>query len=150
MTLSWTSKPYNGSVQQPTVTVKNAKGYTLTEGSSYTVAYSADSKNPGTYRVTVTASGAAYTGSVSKTYTITQQPLDASRVTLSWSSKPYNGSVQQPTVTVKNAKGYALTEGSSYTVAYSADSKNPGTYRVTITASGAAYSGSVSKTYTIT
>ncbi len=148
ITLSWTSKAYNSSVQKPTVTVKNAAGTTLTEGTSYTVSYSAESKAPGTYTVTVTGKG-SFSGSVTKEYTITKQALTASRITLSWTSKSYNSSVQKPTVTVKNAAGTTLTEGTSYIVSYSAESKAPGTYTVTVTGKGS-FSGSVTKEYTIT
>ena len=69
MTLSWTSKPYNAAVQKPTVTVKNAAGSVLTEGSSYTVSFSGNCKDKGTYTVTVTGKG-NYTGTVAKTFTI--------------------------------------------------------------------------------
>nr|MCR5781146.1 RICIN domain-containing protein [Clostridia bacterium] len=150
ITLSWTSKPYNSAEQKPTVTVKNAAGLTLTEGTSYTLTWSGDSKLPGTYTVTVNAKGDKYSGSVPMTYTIGKQPLDASRVTLSWTSKVYNGEVQKPTVTVKNSKGLTLTEGTSYTLTWSGESKTPGTYTVTVKAKGDKYSGSVPKTYTIT
>ncbi|MCR5782738.1 MAG: MBG domain-containing protein [Clostridia bacterium] len=148
VTLSWSSKAYNGDVQKPTVTVKNAAGLRLTEGTSYTLEWSGDSKLPGSYTVTVTGKG-SFSGSVSKTYTISKQPLDASRVTLSWTSKAYNGSVQKPAVTVKNAAGLTLTEGTSYTLTWSGDSTAPGTYTVTVKAKGEKYSGSVSKTYSI-
>ncbi|MCR5782136.1 MAG: leucine-rich repeat protein [Clostridia bacterium] len=149
VTLSWTSKAYNGSEQKPTVTVKNAAGSTLTEGTSYTVSYSADSKAAGTYTVTVTGKG-SFSGTVTKEYKITKQALAASRVTLSWTSKAYNGSVQKPTVTVKNAAGLRLSEGTSYTLTWSADSKAPGTYTVTVTGKGSNYTGKIEKTYTIT
>ena len=150
VTLSWTGKAYNGAVQKPAVTVKNAAGYAMTENASYTVSYSSgNSKFPGTYSVTVTGKG-YYSGSASKTYTITRQPVSASRVTLSWTGKAYNGAVQKPTVTVKNAAGYAMTENASYTVSYSSgNSKFPGTYSVTVTGKGY-YSGSATKTYTLT
>ena len=148
VTLSWTSKAYNGAVQKPTVTVKNAAGGTMTLNTSYTVSYSAGSKIPGSYTVTVTGKG-YYTGKVTKTYTITKQPLNASRVTLSWTSRAYNGSVQKPTVTVKNAAGGTMTLNTSYTLSYSAGSKIPGSYTVTVTGKGY-YTGKVTKTYTIT
>nr|MCR5783418.1 DUF6273 domain-containing protein [Clostridia bacterium] len=149
ITLSWTSKAYNGEVQKPTVTVKNTAGLRLTEGTSYTLEWSEDSKLPGTYTVTVKAKGDKYSGSVPMTYTISKQALNASRITLSWTGKAYNGEVQKPTVTVKNAAGLRLTEGTSYTLEWSEDSKLPGTYTVTVKAKGDKYSGSVPMTYTI-
>ncbi|MBQ6164640.1 MAG: hypothetical protein IJK23_09215 [Clostridia bacterium] len=151
ITLSATSFTYNGAVQQPTVTVKNAAGTKLTEGTSYTLTWSNEnSKAPGTYTVTVTAAGSNYSGSASKTYTIAKQPLAAANITLSATSFTYNSAVQKPTVTVKNAAGTKLTEGTSYTLTWSNEnSKAPGTYTVTVTAAGNYYSGSISKTYTI-
>ncbi|MCR5782004.1 MAG: DUF6273 domain-containing protein [Clostridia bacterium] len=149
ITLSWTSKAYNGEVQKPTVTVKNAAGLRLTEGTSYTLEWSGESKLPGTYTVTVKGKGDKYSGSVSKTYIISKQALAASRVTLSWTSKAYNGKVQKPTVTVKNAAGLTLTDGTSYTLTWSGESKQAGEYTVTVKANGDRYSGTVTKTYSI-
>ena len=147
VTLSWTSKPYNGSVQKPTVTVKNAAGATLTAGIDYTVTWPNDSKLPDTYTVTVTGMG-GYSGAVSKDYTITKQALTAAGVTLSWTTKDYNGSVQKPTVTVKNAQGSTLTLNTSYTLEWSGECKEADTYTVTVKGKGN-YSGSVPKTFTI-
>ncbi|MCR5042202.1 MAG: DUF6273 domain-containing protein, partial [Clostridia bacterium] len=147
VTLSAETFTYNGAVQKPTVAVKNAAGDALAEGTDYTLVWSnASSKAPGTYTVTVTAAGEGYNGSVEKTYTIKKQPLAASRVTLSATSFTYNGAVQKPTVTVKNAAGTALKEGTSYTVEYSAGCKKPGTYTVTVTAYGGHHDGTASKT----
>ncbi|MCR5783671.1 MAG: hypothetical protein K6G90_13170 [Clostridia bacterium] len=148
VTLSADTFAYNSAVQKPTVTVKNAAGVKLTEGTSYTVEFSAGCKDPGTYTVTVTGKG-KFSGSVTKTFTITRQPLNDSRVTLSADTFTYNSAVQKPTVTVKNAAGVKLTEGTSYTVEFSAGCKAPGTYTVTVTGKGK-FSGSVTKTFTIT
>lgn len=147
VTLSATSFTYNGAVQKPTVTVKNAAGTTLTANTHYTLTFSGDSKYPGSYTVKVTGKG-SYSGTVSKSYTIAKQPIVASRVTLSDSEFSYNCLVQQPTVTVKNAAGGKMTQDASYTVSYSAESKYPGTYTVTVTAKGY-YTGSIEKTYKI-
>ena len=148
VTLSSNQFTYNGAVQKPTVVVKNAAGKTLTQGTSYSLSYSSSSsKYPGSYSVTVTAKG-NYSGTVKKTYTIVNQPLDASRVTLSAESFPYNGAVQQPEVTVMNTQGGTLTLNGSYTVAYSSGCKLPGTYTVTLTGKGY-YTGTVTKSFTI-
>ena len=149
VTLSWTSKPYSGSVQKPAVTVKNAAGGTMTLNSSYTLSWSGECKAAGTYTVTVTGKG-YYTGTVTKYKKKKKQALADSRVTLSWTSKQYNCGVQKPTVTVKNAAGGTMTLNASYTVTYSAESKAPGTYKVTVTAKGGNYTGTVEKTYQIT
>ena len=148
ITLAWITAPYNGAVQKPTVTVKNAAGNTMTLNSSYTVTYSSESKFPGTYTVAVKAKGTCYSGTVKKTYTVTRQPLNVSRVTLSWTSSPYNGAVQKPAVTITNVNGGVLTEGTHYTLAYSSTNKAPGTYKVTVAGKGN-FSGSVTKSYTI-
>ena len=59
---------YNGKVQRPTI--KTIKGFTLEEGTDYTVKWSdKSSKKAGTYKVVVTGKG-AYTGSTDATYTI--------------------------------------------------------------------------------
>ena len=76
------------------------------------------------------------------TVRIVPEAPDASRVTLNWTSKPYNGSVQKPTVTVKNKAGYTVPENVYYTVSSSAESKNPGNYQVTVTGRNS-FSGSV-------
>ena len=151
--LSWKSATYNGSVQKPTVVVESAQGKTMTEGKSYTVSYqySAESKYPGTYTVKAVVTGIGnFTGTVTKTftYTIDTQPVDASRITLSWDSSEYNCAVQKPAVTVRSSQGGIMTLNSSYKVDYSAESKYPGTYTVTVTGKGY-YSGTAEKTYTI-
>jgi len=58
---------YDGTAQKPSVTVTHY-GYTLTEGTDYTVHYS-DNTNAGTATVTVTGMG-GYSGTVSATFTI--------------------------------------------------------------------------------
>ena len=147
VTLSSASVVYNGNVRTPTVTVKNAAGKTMTKDSSYTVTYPSGRKAAGTYYITVTGIG-KYTGTVKKAFTIKKQSLDSSRVTLSKTSFTYNGSVQKPTVTVKNAAGNVMTKDSSYTVAYSSGCKAAGTYNVTVTGIGN-YTGTVTKTFKI-
>ena len=146
VTLSKNSFVYNGAVQKPTVTVKNAAGSVLKQGESYSAAYSAGSKAPGTYTVTVTGIG-EYTGTVTKTYVITAQALDASRITYSPHTFYANGKQQQPTVTVTNAAGKTLTKGTDYTVTYP-DSKEPGRYLVQIDGING-YKGTVRKAYII-
>lgn len=150
VTLYATEYAYNGTVQQPAVTVKNALGNVMTQNTSYKISYSADSKYPGSYTVTVTGMG-YYTGTATKTYTIAKQPIDASRISLSSASFVYNGTVRQPTVIVKNANEKTMTLNNSYTVTYnySAESKYPGTYTVTATVTGKGYyNGTVTKTLT--
>ena len=148
-----TSFVYDGTAHIPAVTVKDTADNTLTEGVDYTVAVENTSYQavsavaPATYYVKVTAIG-AFTGTVRKAFTVKAQPLQESKITCSATSFTYNGQVQKPTVTVKNAQGTTLTANTDYTVSYSSGSKNAGSYSVTVTGKGN-YSGTVTKAYTI-
>ena len=144
MTLSSSSFTYTGSAIQPTVTIKNGST-TLVNGTDYTLSYS-NNTNVGTATVTATGKG-KYTGTVSKTFTITANSISSCTVTLSGTSFEYTGSAIQPTVTVKNGST-TLVNGTDYSVSYS-NNTNIGTATVTITGKGK-YSGSTSKTFTIT
>ena len=136
----------NGEQQQPTVTVTNAAGETLTEGEDYTVTYP-ESIVPGTYIVRVNGIN-GYKGTVSKTYIIKAVvKLEASWVVRTPISLFENGEQQQPTVTVVNAEGKTLKEGVDYTVTYPS-SVIPGSYILRVDGING-YKGSVRKIYTI-
>ena len=75
--------------------------------------------------------------------TITPNPLTADMVTLSEESATYDGTEQQPNITVAG-----LTAGTDYDVTFQAGFKNAGTYTVTITGKGI-YAGTVKKIFTI-
>ena len=66
ITLSNTRYIYNGKVQKPQVTVKNAKGEVI---KGYTVKYAGNCKNVGKYKVTLTFKG-DYNGTKTKTFKI--------------------------------------------------------------------------------
>ena len=66
ITLSNTRYIYNGKVQKPQVTVKNAKGEVI---KGYTVKYAGNCKNVGKYKVTLTFKG-DYNGIKTKTFKI--------------------------------------------------------------------------------
>ena len=66
ITLSNTRYIYNGKVQKPQVTVKNAKGEVI---KGYTVKYAGNCKNVGKYKVTLTFKG-DYNGTRTKTFKI--------------------------------------------------------------------------------
>ena len=68
--LSKTSYAYNGKVQKPSVTVKDAKNGSLKLNTDYTVAYSGGQKNAGTYKVVVKGKG-NYDFTKTLTYKIT-------------------------------------------------------------------------------
>ena len=144
MTLSSSSFTYTGSAIQPTVTIKNGST-TLVNGTDYTLSYS-NNTNVGTATVTATGKG-KYTGTVSKTFTITANSISSCTVTLSGTSFEYTGSAIQPTVTVKNGST-TLVNGTDYSVSYSSNT-NVGTATVTATGKGN-YTGTISKTFTIT
>ena len=133
--LSTTSYTYNGKVKKPTVTVTDAEGKVLKDGTDYTVTYPSGRKNAGTYKVTVTMKG-NYTGT--KTLTFKINPVDVSKCKLSLSNTTYtyNGKVKKPGVTVTNADGVKLVNGTDYTVTYPSGRKNVGTYKVTVTMKG--------------
>ena len=132
ITLSKTSFTYNGKVQKPTVTVKNANGTKLTS-SSYSVSYSYGCKEAGTYNVTITMKG-NYTGSKTLTYKINPASISKLKIKLDKTSFTYDGWSQYPSVTVKTASGTKLSNYFDYTVTYASGSKNVGTYKVTVKA----------------
>ena len=67
--LSTVNYTYNGAVKKPAVTVKDANGKTLKNGTDYTVSYPSGRVNPGTYTVTVTMKG-NYSGTKKLTFNI--------------------------------------------------------------------------------
>ncbi|MCI9223163.1 MAG: hypothetical protein HFF22_07335, partial [Oscillospiraceae bacterium] len=75
--------------------------------------------------------------------TVTPNPLTEGMVTLSEESATYDGTEQQPNITVAG-----LTAGTDYDVTFQAGFKNAGTYTVTITGKGI-YAGTVKKIFTI-
>ena len=84
--LSKTDYIYNGKEQKPSVTVKDSKGNKLKKNTDYKITYSADSKNPGKYTVTVKFKG-NYSGTKKLTYTI--KPKAVSSVKVSAKSKGF-------------------------------------------------------------
>ena len=131
VTLSKTKMTYSGAVQKPTVTVKNQEGAKLTYKKDYTLAYSnSNSKNAGTYKVTVHYIG-KYFGSYDYEYKIV--PRESVKPVLNRTVITKTGTVQRPTVTVKDDLGNSLTYKKDFTVDYSNwNSKNAGTYKVTV------------------
>lgn len=133
---------YNGKVQKPTVTIKDAKGRQLVYKTDFTVSYSnANSTNAGNYKMTVKFIG-KYAGY--NPYTISYKikaKTALPSISLSKGSFTYNGKAQKPSVTVKDGSK-KLVNKTDYTVTYSnSSSKNVGKYTVTIKMKGN-YSGS--------
>ncbi|WP_037322999.1 leucine-rich repeat protein [Ruminococcus sp. NK3A76] len=143
VTLSASSFIYTGSVIKPNVTIKNGS-VTLVNGTDYTVSYNSNI-NAGTGKVTITGKG-NYTGSVSKSFTITRASIAKATVS-GLSNKYYTGKAIAQTPVVKLGSK-TLKAGTDYTVSYKSN-KAVGTATVTITGKGN-YTGSVSKSFTIT
>lgn len=80
VTLSKKEYVYNGRVRKPTVTVKTKDGKKLSVGKAYTVKYSGNRKNVGTYTVKVTFKG-NYSGSEKLTFKILPKAVDVKSVT---------------------------------------------------------------------
>lgn len=140
-TPSWTSMPYNGKTQSPSVTI-TANGATLVYGKDYTLGdYAFNPTKPGSYSDSFTGIGNYAGASATINYTITQS--SDLNVTLSASSFTYNGQVQKPEVTVTGA---GLT-ANDYTVTVP-ESTNAGTYTVTVEGKGN-FTGTKTATYTI-
>ena len=74
-----TSYTYDGKAKKPAVTVKDAKGKTLKEGTDYTVSYSSGRKNVGKYKVKVNLKG-NYTGSKDFEFTIKPKGTSLSKL----------------------------------------------------------------------
>ncbi len=162
---SGTSLAYTSYPIKPKFVVK-LNGQTLTENTHYTITYPNDSTNPGVKTVTITGKG-AYSGSITKQYTITCSLNNAEKTAPSGKTynsntrtltTTYTGAAQKitPKLTFKlkaytgnaNPGTYTLKEGTDYTVTWPSDTTNAGTKSVTITGRGA-WTGSYSFSLTI-
>lgn len=149
-TLNNTSFVFDGSNKIPTAAVKRTSYVlgapaTLTADTQYTVT-ATNNRNIGTATATITGKG-NFTGSISKTFSITQNTMSNSTVTLSQTSYSYDGTAKKPAVTVKIGSN-TLVEGTDYTVSYS-NNTNAGTASVVVTGKNN-LTGSVTKNFTIT
>ena len=116
--------------------------------------YQGDKPHEHTYETTVVKATASKDGAVTKACT----GCDAKETTvipyvktiaLSKTSYAYNGKVQKPSVTVKDAKNGSLKLNTDYTVTYSGGQKNAGTYKVVVKGKGN-YDFTKTLTYKIT
>ena len=140
---------YNGQEQKFAPVVKDGTKV-LTAGTDYDVSYSADTTNVGTVTVTITGKG-NYDGAVTKTYKITQAPLqvstpgatkvyDGSALTAAATADSLNGLVNGETATVvangsqtnvgSSENGYTITWGTAKESNYYIQSENKGTLTV--------------------
>ena len=135
---------YDGTEKKPEVTVKSGSKQ-LTSGTDFTVSYT-DNINVGTAKAVITGKG-NYSGTITKSFKITQADLNKFTASLSADSFIYDGAEKKPVVTVKSDNAQ-LTADTDFTVSYSSNI-NAGTATVTITGKGN-YSGSIKKQFTIT
>ena len=123
ITLSNTRFIYNGKVQKPVITVKNAKGEVI---KGYTVKYTGNCKNVGKYKVTLTFKG-DYNGTKTKTYKIAPKSVTVKSLKAAKKSFDVKWSKQTTQVTgyqvqystdknfVKNVKNKKITKNSVVT-----------------------------------
>lgn len=153
VTLSWsetTSFTYDGSEHSINAQVSNA-----VNGDTFTLTYENNAKTDvGSYTAKVTGLGNdnyTLTGAsgTEQAWSIVEASIADATVELSETTFTYNGTEQKPGVTVKLGDK-TLTE-SDYTVTYSGNCTDAGTYTVTVTGTGN-YAGTADNkpTYTIT
>ena len=146
VTLNQTSFDQTGAEIRPTVTSVTSDGYTLTEGTDYTVSYKDNVAAGNLAKVIVTFKG-NYTGSKTVYFTIVSSLPDLSGAVCSTiADQTYTGAQIKPEVTV-TYDGKTLTKDSDYTVSYGAN-VNCGTGTVTITGKNG-YSGTKSVNFKI-
>ena len=149
--LTWsetTSFTYDGQPHSVTASITNA-----VSGDTFNLTYENNAKTDvGSYTAKVTGLGNdnyTLTGATGteQAWSIVEASIAGATVELNQNSFTYNGSEQKPGVTVKLGDK-TLTE-SDYTVTYSGNCTDAGTYTVTVTGTGN-YSGEAeSQTYTI-
>jgi len=150
------SYPYAGSAIEPEVVIKDlsrtdaetGENYELVLDKDYTVKYSKN-KNKGTATATITGKG-AYTGSIKKTFKITQIDLAKEGNTINVApiaDQTYTGKGIKPALTI-TVNGITLTK-SDYTAEYKSNTKaGENTAKVKITLKGN-FKGSTQATFTI-
>lgn len=134
---------YSGQAHTPEMILKYG-ALTLVKDTDYTVRY-ADNINAGTATATVTGQG-NYTGSASKTFTITPKNLADEMVQPITGTFVYNGQAHTPAITVMDG-GTPLVKDTDYSVSYS-NNTNAGTASVTMTGQGN-YAGTAHISFTI-
>lgn len=143
ITLDEASYSYDGTAKNPELTVI-CSSTTLVQDTDYTVTYP-DSKNVGSYTVTVTGKG-NYTGTATAEYEIIQADISDCEISLSEDEYTYDGTEKTPTATVTNGS-VTLEEGIDYTVAYK-NNVDVGTGAVVINGQNN-YQGTIQKEFAI-
>ena len=150
------SREYNGGRQSTMMRIYDPSGASLVEGTDFSVSQSDNMVNAGSYTITATASKYCnYSGQLTATYTITPVSLGNAVITVSPTSLVYNGTAQEPTVSVAfmNAKTNELETpliaGTDYTVSYSNNTNVTNNATVTVTGKRN-YTGTNTTTFSIT
>ena len=150
------SREYNGGRQSTVMRIYDPSGASLVEGTDFSVSQSDNMVNAGSYTITATASKYCnYSGQLTATYTITPVSLENAVITVSPTSLVYNGTAQEPTVSVAfmNAKTNELETpliaGTDYTVSYSNNTNVTNNATVTVTGKRN-YTGTNTTTFSIT
>ena len=145
--------PEHGSLSVGTTTA--IEGETVGVSATADEGYYVESINVSGYNfdTTIGAEGGSFVmpgGPVTVTAVIReQQDLAAATVTLDWTAKTYSGEAQKPTVTGVSL-GEATLAAGDYTVSYAeAESKDAGTYTVSVMPTGRTMKGAATAAYTI-
>lgn len=143
--LSAESFEYTGSAIEPEVTVSDG---TLLSAEDYTIVYENNVEVGTNATVTVTAvEGGNYTGSITKTFTITRAAVTEEAVHIT-GSYTYDGTQQKPEVTV-TISGRELSAGVDYEIAYG-ENIHAGIGAGSVTVSGIGnYTGEITVTFDI-
>ena len=147
VTLDKNSFTYDGSEQKPTVTVKLG-GKTLTADTHYTVTYSGDGINVGSYSVTVAGDGTYYTGTADEkpSYTIAQATVTPS--ISGNTTKTYDGTTAATGLTITLNGVVSDDSVTAVAASYTYDSANASESK-TVTASNITLSGEDAGNYTL-
>ena len=113
---------------------------------NYNVIYPSDTVSAGWKTITIVFKG-NYTGRKYIQYRIKGIPYSQVSVSLSRYSYTYDGNLHRPTVTV-SAKGWRLTQGTSYTLSWTGNGIDAGINSVTVNLKGN-YEGWIRYNYTI-
>ncbi len=156
----WRDNAYWNSVTEK---INTSESITLSAGTYYLV-FERDGSSTGPYTFKLATHTHSYSNVVTKATTSkngkivkrcscgavksTTTIYYPKTITLSSTSYTYDGKVKKPTVTVKGSNGKVIS-ASNYTVSYASGRKNVGKYKVSVKFKGN-YSGTVSKTFTIT
>lgn len=141
--MPYSSIQYTGYYNKPVPVIKDGTS-TLQAEKDFTLTYSKN-KLPGTASVTIKGIG-NYTGSVSKTFSITKKPIKNCKIILDPPFFIYDGKAKIPTVTIKNGSSL-LTRNASYSLQIN-NNKNFGLACIKIVGKGN-YTGTTEVTFPI-